>query len=71
MNCDAFSERIVTGNRTRQLLTYNKWIEIRVDELANKASGMDPECIAKDMIINCHTVYSDSVCDVSCLLIVL
>ncbi|XP_065888057.1 E3 ubiquitin-protein ligase TRIM71-like [Dysidea avara] len=68
VSCVNFSERIV-ANRTSQLLTYNKWIESKVDELTKQVenSRLDPEC---KMIVNYHKpieVVSDPVCDVSCL----
>lgn len=56
MNCDGFSERIVMGNRTRQLLTYSKWMEIRVNELTKQMeynTRLDPECNTDDIIISC------------------
>ncbi|XP_065889178.1 E3 ubiquitin-protein ligase TRIM71-like isoform X2 [Dysidea avara] len=71
VSCDEFCHKIVTVNRTRQLLTYNKWIENRVDELTKQVehTRLDPECKPSDMIINyCKPVefVNDSVCDVSC-----
>ncbi|XP_065889782.1 E3 ubiquitin-protein ligase TRIM71-like [Dysidea avara] len=71
MSCDEFCENIVTVNRTRQLLTYNKWIESRVDELTKQVehTSLDPECKPSDMIINYWKpveFVNDSVCDVSC-----
>ncbi|XP_065886762.1 E3 ubiquitin-protein ligase TRIM71-like [Dysidea avara] len=72
VSCDEFSNKIVTVNRTRQLLTYNKWIENRVDELTKQVehTSLDPECKPSDMIVICHhpvEFVNDSVCDVSCL----
>ena len=72
VSCDEFSNKIVTVNRTRQLLTYNKWIENRVDEVTKQVehTSLDPECKPSDMIVICHDpveFVNDSVCDVSCL----
>ncbi|XP_065886759.1 E3 ubiquitin-protein ligase TRIM71-like [Dysidea avara] len=72
VSCDEFTERLVTVNRTRQLLTYNKWIENRVDEVTKQVEhfSLDPECKPSDMIVICHhpvEFVNDSVCDVSCL----
>ena len=72
VSSDEFTERLVTVNRTRQLLTYNKWIENRVDELTKQVehTSLDPECKPSDMIVICHhpvEFVNDSVCDVSCL----
>jgi len=71
VSCDEFCENIVTVNRTRQLLTYNKWIESRVDELTKQVehASLDPECKPSDMIFNCRKPVEfvhDLVCDVSC-----
>ncbi|XP_065889182.1 E3 ubiquitin-protein ligase TRIM71-like [Dysidea avara] len=70
VSCDEFCHKIVTVNRTRQLLTYNKWIENRVDELTKQVehTSLDPECKPSDMIVICHhpvEFVNDSVCDVS------
>ncbi|XP_065886751.1 E3 ubiquitin-protein ligase TRIM71-like [Dysidea avara] len=72
VNCDEFSKRIVAVHRPSQLLTYNKWIENRVDELMKQVehTRLDPECKARDMIVKCCKpveFVNDSVCDVSCL----
>ncbi|XP_065886761.1 E3 ubiquitin-protein ligase TRIM71-like [Dysidea avara] len=72
VSCDEFCHKIVTVNRTRQLLTYNKWIENRVDEVTKQVehTSLDPECKPSDMIVICHhpvEFVNDSVCDVSCL----
>ncbi|XP_065888508.1 E3 ubiquitin-protein ligase TRIM71-like [Dysidea avara] len=72
VSCDEFSHKIVTVNRTRQLLTYKKWIEKRVDEVTKQVehTSLDPECKPSDMIVICHhpvEFVNDSVCDVSCL----
>ena len=71
MSCNEFCENMVTINRTRQLLTYNRWIESRVDELTKQVehTSLDPECKPSDMIINYWKpveFVNDSVCDVSC-----
>ena len=70
MSCDEISHKIITVNRTRQLLTYNKWIENRVDEVTKQVehTSLDPECKPSDMIVVCHhpvEFVNDSVCDVS------
>ncbi|XP_065919691.1 E3 ubiquitin-protein ligase TRIM71-like [Dysidea avara] len=51
--CDEFCENIVTINRTRQLLTYSKWIENRIGELTKQVehTSLDPECKASNMIV--------------------
>ena len=72
VSCDEFCHKIVTVNRTRQLLTYNKWIENRVDEVTKQVehTSLDPECKPSDMIVICCNpveFVNDSVCDVSCL----
>jgi len=72
VSCDEFCDNIVTVNRTRQLLTYNKWIESRVDELTKQVecTRLDPECKPSDVIINYRKpvkFVNDLVCDVSCL----
>ncbi|XP_065887951.1 E3 ubiquitin-protein ligase TRIM71-like [Dysidea avara] len=70
VSCDEFCHKIVMVNRTRQLLTYNKWIENRVDEVTKQVehTSLDPECKPSDMIVICHhpvEFVNDSVCDVS------
>ncbi|XP_065886758.1 E3 ubiquitin-protein ligase TRIM71-like [Dysidea avara] len=70
VSCNEFCHKIVTVNRTRQLLTYNKWIENRVDEVTKQVehTSLDPECKPSDMIVICHhpvEFVNDSVCDVS------
>ncbi|XP_065883185.1 E3 ubiquitin-protein ligase TRIM71-like [Dysidea avara] len=72
MSCDDFCTKNMTVNRPRQLLTYNKWVESRVDELTKQVehTSLDPECKPSDMIIHYRKpvdFVSDSVCDVSCL----
>jgi len=56
VNCNEFCEKMVTINRTRQLLTYNKWIKSRVDELLEQVeqASLDPECKANDMTVCCN-----------------
>ncbi|XP_065919890.1 E3 ubiquitin-protein ligase TRIM71-like [Dysidea avara] len=71
VSCVEFSQRIVIVNRTRQLLTYNKWIENRVVDLTKQVehTSLDPKYTASDMIVRCHNpveFVSKSVCDVSC-----
>ena len=72
VSCHEFCHKIVAVNRTRQLLTYNKWIENRVDEVTKQVehTSLDPECKPSDMIVICHhpvEFVNNSVCDVSCL----
>jgi len=70
VSCNEFSEKVIFGYQTSQLLTYNKWIENRVDELVKLVENttLDPGC---KMIVNYRKPFefvSDySVCNVSCL----
>jgi len=70
VNCDGFCENVVT-DKTRQLLTYNKWIENRVDELIMQVehANLDPEHKPSDIVVNYRKpvdFLNDSVCNVSC-----
>jgi len=71
VHCEKFSERIVTGNRTMQLMTYNRWIQNRITELTKQVehASLDPECKPNDINItfcNPAEFVNDLVCDVSC-----
>jgi len=71
VDCNEFSEKIVTVNKTRQLLTYNKWVENRVDELKKQLECMnfDREYNASDTVVRCSNpveFVNDLVCDVYC-----
>ncbi|XP_065883186.1 E3 ubiquitin-protein ligase TRIM71-like [Dysidea avara] len=72
VSCDEFCKKIMTANRTRQLLMYNKWIVGRVEELKKQVeyTSRDPECKANNMIVNYRKpveIVNDSLCDVFCM----
>ena len=70
-SCGDFCTKIMAVNRTRQMLTYKKWIKTRVDELTKevKHTSLDPECKASDIVVklcNPTEFVNNPVCAVSC-----
>ncbi|XP_065919573.1 E3 ubiquitin-protein ligase TRIM71-like [Dysidea avara] len=69
VSCSEFCNKTITVNSTKQLLTYNKWIESKVDDLTKQVQNarFNPECKASDMVVRCCKPFEfarNLVCDV-------
>jgi len=66
-SCNEFYDKVLTVNRTRELIMYSDWIENKVTELNEQMerTSLDPVCKPSHMIIKCKPVVDDLLCDVS------
>ena len=67
VSCEEFSVDAISINRTRQLLTYNKLIINRVEDLTKQVEciNINPECRADNILVTCGKP-AEFICDTLC-----